>query len=79
MAKIIFKGWKVGMRGIPFVKLLMAKANILLKKALEIKLGIMEGEVIELSVVNIVTAILIILKARKLGVICELKSHKLKL
>ena len=41
----------------------------------------MNGEVIELNVVNIVTAILIILKARKLGVVCELKfkSYKLKL
>ncbi len=74
MATIIFKGWEVGMRGIPFMKLLTAKANISLKKAMEIKIRIVENEVIELNVKDTAGANEIIKEAHELGVLCELKA-----
>ena len=74
MATIIFIGWQIGMRGIPFMKLLNAKANISLKRAMEIKIKIVDDEVIELNVKDTARANEIIEEARELGVLCELKS-----
>ena len=73
MATIVFKGWKVGMRGIPFIHLLIEKTNLSLKPAKKIKERIMDDETIELTVLNDAIANEIVIEARKLGVVCEIK------
>lgn len=72
MAKIIFTGWNAGMRGIPFVSLLTEKADISLKQAMDIKIGIVNNEIIRLIVSSDSVAREIILCAREFGVICEI-------
>jgi hypothetical protein len=74
MAIIIFKGWKVGMRGIPFVLLLREKTDVSLKRAKEIKERIVDNETIEFPVSNDEIAGEIVVEARKLGVVCEIKG-----
>jgi|GEM_PF-1243872 len=72
MAKIIFTGWEVGMRGIPFIELLREKTNISLNQAKVIKKGIVNNEIIDLTVASNSIASEIVLEARKIGVICEI-------
>ena len=74
MAIIVFKGWKVGMRGIPFVLLLREKTDVSLKRAKEIKERIVDNETIEFTVSNDDTAREIVVEARKLGVVCDIKG-----
>jgi hypothetical protein len=74
MAIIVFKGWKVGMRGIPFVLLLREKTDVSLKRAKEIKERIVDNETIEFPVSNDEIAREIVVEARKLGVVCEIKG-----
>ena len=74
MAIIVFKGWKVGMRGIPFVLLLREKTDISLKRAKDIKETIVDNETIELTVPNDAVANEIVIEARELGVVCEIKE-----
>jgi hypothetical protein len=73
MAKIILKGWKVGMRGIPLMLLLREKTRISLKRAKEIKERIVDHETIELEVSEDSVANEIVTEARKLGVVCEVQ------
>ncbi|WP_158800205.1 hypothetical protein [Pedobacter sp. L105] len=72
MAKIIFTGWEVGMRGIPFIELLREKTNISLTLAKDIKEGIVNNEIIDLTVASDLIASEIVTEARKNGVICEI-------
>ena len=74
MATIVFKGWNVGMRGIPFVLLLREKTDVSLKRAKEIKERIVDNETIELQVPNDKIANEILKEARKLGVKCDIKE-----
>lgn len=69
MAKIIFTGWNVG---IPFVLLLTEKANISLKQAMDIKIKILDDEIIKLTVSSYSAASEIVVRAREFGVICEI-------
>jgi len=72
MATIKFTGWNVGMRGLLFMELLTKSADISLKEAMDIKIGIVDGEIIKLTVPNDSVAKEIVLKAREFGVICEI-------
>lgn len=76
MAIIVFKGWNVGMRGIPFVLLLREKTDVSLKRAKEIKERIVDNETIEFMVSNDDTAKEIVEEARKLGVVCIIKESE---
>jgi hypothetical protein len=76
MATIVFKGWKVGMRGIPFIHLLREKTDVSLKSAKEIKERIVDNETIEFTVWNDELAREIVAEARKLGVVCKIKGSE---
>jgi hypothetical protein len=73
MTAIIFKGWKVGMRGVPFTLLLYEKANVSLKKAKEIKERIVNNEEIRLELPDYTVAKEIVARATDFGIICELQ------
>lgn len=62
------------MRGIPFVLLLREKTDVSLKRAKEIKERIVDNETIEFPVPNDEIAGEIVVEARKLGVVCEIKE-----
>ena len=74
MPKIIFKGWKIGMRGIPFQVLLRNHAGLSLKQAQDVKLKVLDNEEVELAIVDIETARYISIEAELLGVINEIIS-----
>jgi len=69
MAKVIFKGWRVGMRKIPFTMLLKERAGLSLKQARDIKTKVLDNEEIAISVDNIEIARAIAVEADKLGVL----------
>ena len=72
MIKIKFIGWQIGMRPIPFIKLLNEKAGLSLIKSKEIKTKIVdEGQIIEIVINDEKIAHEIILKSQEYGVICE--------
>jgi hypothetical protein len=73
MVKIKFLGWQIGMRPIPFIKLLNKKAGLSLVKSKEIKDKIVdEGQTIEISIRDEKIAHEIIFESQKNGVICKL-------
>ncbi len=73
MLKIKFIGWQIGMRPIPFIKLLNKKAGLSLVKSKEIKDKIVdEGQSIEIIIRDEKIAHEIIVEAQKYGVLCEL-------
>ena len=72
MAKVVFKGWRVGMRKIPFTMLLRQRAGLSLKQARDIKTKVLDNEEVVIFVDNIEIARTIAVEADKLGVIAEL-------
>jgi hypothetical protein len=73
MVIIRFIGWKVGMRPIPFIKLLHVKAKLSLIESKRIKDRIVDGnEIIEVKVNSDKIALEILNEANDLGVIGEL-------
>lgn len=72
MAKVVFKGWRVGMRKIPFTMLLKQSAGLSLKQARDIKTKVLDNEIIAMPVDNIEVARIIAVEADKLGVIAEI-------
>ncbi len=53
MAKIIFEGWDVGMRKIPFTKLLNKKAGLTLQEAKILKDRLVDNnEVVEIEIAD---------------------------
>lgn len=75
MTKIVFFGWKVGARKIPFTKLLNNKAGLSLTEAKRIKdLIIDEDEVVEVEVTSVDVAKEIIRESEKLGIKAKLKD-----
>lgn len=73
MTKIRFIGWQVGMRPIPFIKLLNIKAKLSLVESKKIKDGIVNnGEIFEIVINDDKIAQEILIEAQNLGVICEL-------
>ncbi len=73
MAKIRFIGWQVGMRPIPFIKLLNIEAGLSLVESKRIKDRIVNnGEIIEIVIKHDKIAKKILIEAQNLGVICEL-------
>jgi hypothetical protein len=73
MPTILFKGWKVAMRGIPFILLLREKTDISLKRAKEIKERIVDDEIVTFEVPTYQEANEVVTGARVLGVICEVR------
>ena len=74
MATIILKGWKVGMRGIPFIFLLKEKLGLSLKKSKDIKERVVNGETVKLTITDLATGQAFIENANDIGVICELEK-----
>jgi hypothetical protein len=73
MAKIIFIGWQVGMRTIPFIRLLTKKAGLSLANSKKIKDRIVDNnERIEIIIKNDKLAKEILIEAHRYGVKCEL-------
>ena len=69
MIKIIFEGWEVGMRKIPFTKLLNEKAGLSLSEAKKIKDRLVDNnEIIELELDDESLANEILAEAHKLKV-----------
>ncbi len=72
MTKIIFEGWEVGMRKIPFTMLLKEKAGISLKDAKKFKDKLVdENEIFEIEIEDENLAKEILQEARRLGVKCR--------
>lgn len=73
MTKIIFEGWEVGMRKIPFTKLLNEKAGLTLKEAKNLKDRLVDyNEVITVEVENYNLASEIVQEAQRLKVKCRI-------
>jgi hypothetical protein len=72
MIKIKFNGWQVGMRPIPFIKLLNKKAGLSLIESKKIKEKIINDESVEIILKNKNVALEVLSIAQKYGVICEL-------
>jgi hypothetical protein len=69
MVKIIFDGWEVGMKKIPFVKLLNERASLSLTDAKKLKDRLVDGnEIVEIKVINENLAKEILKEAQKLKV-----------
>ncbi|HEY9008472.1 MAG TPA: hypothetical protein VIM75_20170 [Ohtaekwangia sp.] len=69
MARIIFEGWEVGMRKIPFTKLLNEKAGIPLTEAKKLKDRLVnDDEIIEIEIEDEDLAREILEQAQKLNV-----------
>ncbi len=69
MTKIIFEGWEVGMRKIPFTKLLNQKAGLSLLEAKKIKDRLVDNnEIIEIEIKEELLAKEILEEALKLKV-----------
>lgn len=70
MIKIIFDGWEVGMRKIPFIKLLNEKAGLTLSNAKRAKDNLVDkNEIIEIELEN---------EKNAKEILCEAKSLKVK-
>ncbi len=77
MIKVIFEGWEVGMRKIPFIKLLNEKAGFSLSEAKKMKDDLVDNnKVIVIETDNIDLAKEIFNKAKKLKVIGRLEINK---
>jgi hypothetical protein len=75
MTKIIFEGWEVGMRKIPFIKLLNEKAGLSLKDSKNLKDRLVDdNEIIEMEVPDENLAIEILAEAKRLKVKGRLES-----
>jgi len=71
--KVTFKGWKTGMKKIPFIKLLNEDGQLTLRDAKSIKDRLVnDGEIITIEFSSESLARLIYEKSQNLGVICEL-------
>ena len=66
--KIVFEGWEVGMRKIPFIKLLKGKAGLSLSESKRIKDGVVNGEIIEINIKDEELAKEMVEDAKKMGV-----------
>lgn len=76
MAKIIFEGWEIGMRKIPFTKLLHEKAGLSLSEAKKMKDRLVDNnEIVEINVENETLAEEILEDARKLKVRGRIKYN----
>jgi len=75
METIVFEGWKVGMRKIPFIKLLNLKVGLSLKESKRIKDSVVEGETNKIQVDSLDFALEIINEASELGVKCRLQEE----
>lgn len=73
MAVVVFTGWKVGMRGIPFIHVLRENTDLSLKRVKQIKEQIVDGEEIKISVKDLSIAEKIIKLSGELGVICKIE------
>lgn len=71
MKVIIFEGWKVGMRKIPFIKLLNKECKLSLKEAKHIKDCIVDNKTMVIEVEDAI-AEFILKESRELGVICRI-------
>ncbi|HVW15871.1 MAG TPA: hypothetical protein VHB54_18720 [Mucilaginibacter sp.] len=72
MTKVVFKGWRVGMRKIPFTMLLKQGAGLSLKQARTIKTKVLDNEEVVIEIDNIDDVRALVVKANNLGVIAEL-------
>jgi hypothetical protein len=72
MARIVFRGWRVGMKKVAFTKLLHNQAGLPLKQAQNITLRVLDEEPIEIDISDIVIAKSVVIEADKLGVNTEL-------
>lgn len=70
--KIKFTGWVKGMRQIPFMKYLNTHTNLTLKESQDVKLKILNNEIVYLDVDNIDIAKEIIINSKDFGVVCEI-------
>jgi hypothetical protein len=69
MARVIFEGWEVGMRKIPFTKLLNEKAGLSLTDAKSIKDRLVDNnEIVEIEIADENLAKEILEEAKKLKV-----------
>lgn len=69
MVKIIFNGWEVGMRKIPFIKLLNEKAGLSLSEAKKIKDRLIDNnEIVVIEIFDEKLANEILVEAKKLKV-----------
>lgn len=76
MVKIIFEGWNVGMRKIPFIHLLQDKAGLSLGEAKRLKDRLVnDNEIIELEIESDELAQEILEAALKLNVRARLGSN----
>jgi ribosomal protein L7/L12 len=76
MTKIIFEGWDVGMRKIPFIKLLNEKAGLTLQEAKNLKDRLIDNNeivVVEIEDENLAEEIL--KDAQKLKVIGKIEGR----
>lgn len=76
MVKIIFESWDVGMRKIPFTKLLNEKAGLTLQEAKNLKDRLVDNnEIIEVAIDNEILAKEVLEEAKKLKVNGRIESH----
>ena len=76
MVKIIFEGWDVGMRKIPFTKLLNEKAGLTLQEAKNLKDRLVDNnEIIEMELDDETLAKEILEDAKKLKVKGRIESR----
>jgi hypothetical protein len=68
MIRIIFDGWNIGMRTIPFIRLLNEEAGLSLSKSKKLKDQLVNGEQIEIVVRDKELANIILSNAIKLNV-----------
>jgi ribosomal protein L7/L12 len=74
MAKIIFTGYQYGMQKIEFTKLLKNTGGLGLHEAKQNTDNLLKGEIIVLIISNLEEADSFALKARNLGVVCEVSE-----
>jgi hypothetical protein len=72
VAKVIFKGWRIGMRKISFTLLLRHSAGLTLKQAQAIKIKVLDNEEVAIDIDDVAVAESLVIEADKLGVIAEL-------
>ncbi len=76
MAKIIFEDWEVGMRKIPFTKLLNEKAGLSLTEAKKLKDRLVDNnEIIEIEIGDEKLAKEILEEAQKFNVKGRIENH----
>jgi len=74
MVKVIFYDWVIGMKPLPFYKMLHEKTTLSLTEALNIRVKVTDNEIVEVEVDNMELAEEIVEKSLEYGVMARIKK-----